>query len=502
MPLPDERPRQSVANLIGRFETQTKRLSSASSPPRSSSVVSHITGDSNREETKEKREWPPKSVNGPVEKPPLILPSLSSRNIPSALITTSMSKPSIPSIDEPEVPLTAKALNASQRQVQAEPNAFLENWRKDLPVSQTEVEAETPATLAVSPPIPQEDQNVATPTLASVQKFATPSKARTSNVSSKSATTRTPASATAKVSSSTTRTPAKTPLKSPSAKQSLTPTVAQPLRPQHTGQSVASTNSTRKPALPKTPVTPAKTPVRPDASRAKTPTSSRPKTPSTGLFAPTAASLARSRNAPPQMPTPIKKATLSSSAMDRLSKPTAASQARMAAAAPVTPPRGAAATSRTPAAKPKATTPASSKKPARKEPVLPLVTGEAVPSAPKSRQGSDAGDKSEIVDFPGPGSPTAGVEAKSEQVQDEVITEPVKDETGNTGSGDNEAAPIFEITEVTTAPDEEKPTATNDTKNDLEDIVNLLESVPIAKPVNDTITIPDEILEIPDEDDK
>lgn len=187
--------------------------------------------------------------------------------------------------------------------------------------------------------------------------------------------------------------------------------------------------------------------------------------------------------------------------MDRLSKPTAASQARMAAAAPVTPPRGPAATSRTPAAKPKATTPASSKKPAKKEPVLPLVTGEAVPSAPKSRQGSDAGDKSEIVNFPGPGSPTAGVESKSEQVQDEVITVPVKDETDNTGSGDNEATPTFEITEVT-APDEEKPTATNDTKNDLEDIVNLLESVSIAKPVNDTITIPDEILEIPDEDDK
>ncbi|KAF8807045.1 hypothetical protein BYT27DRAFT_7004271, partial [Phlegmacium glaucopus] len=59
--LPDERPRQSVANLIGRFETQNKRLSiSASSPSRSSSVVSHITGDSVKEEIKEKREWPPK----------------------------------------------------------------------------------------------------------------------------------------------------------------------------------------------------------------------------------------------------------------------------------------------------------------------------------------------------------------------------------------------------------------------------------------------------------
>lgn len=199
--------------------------------------------------------------------------------------------------------------------------------------------------------------------------------------------------------------------------------------------------------------------------------------------------------------------------MDRLSKPTAASQARMAAAAPATPPRGVAATSRTPAAKPKATTPASSKKLPKKEPVLPPVTVEmddsavSVSGAAKSRQGSDIGDKSENVDFTGSGSPTTVVEAKSEQVQDEVLTEPMKEETDNTGFGDNEAIPIsptFEPTEITevTAPGEEESTATHDTKDDLEDIVNLLESVSIAKPLNDTLTIPDEILEIPDEDDK
>lgn len=200
--------------------------------------------------------------------------------------------------------------------------------------------------------------------------------------------------------------------------------------------------------------------------------------------------------------------------MDRLSKPTAASQARMAAAAPATPPRGVAATSRTPTAKPKATTPASSKKLAKKEPVLPPVTAEidgsavAVSGAVKSRQGSDVGDKSENVDFTGSGSPTTIVEAKSEQVQDEVLTEPVKEEeTDNTGFEDNEAmpsSPIFGPTEITEviALGEEEPTATNDTKDDLEDIVNLLESVSIAKPLNDTLTMPDEILEIPDEDDK
>ncbi|KIL67518.1 hypothetical protein M378DRAFT_54009, partial [Amanita muscaria Koide BX008] len=61
--LPDERPRQSVANLIGRFEKQTKRQSPNNTlSPRSSSVVSHHTGESVNHDVKEKREWPPKSI--------------------------------------------------------------------------------------------------------------------------------------------------------------------------------------------------------------------------------------------------------------------------------------------------------------------------------------------------------------------------------------------------------------------------------------------------------
>ncbi|KAF8223845.1 hypothetical protein L208DRAFT_1189349, partial [Tricholoma matsutake] len=60
--LPDERPRQSVANLIGRFENQTKRqsLPPPTGSPRSTSVISNNTNDSAKEEVKEKREWPPK----------------------------------------------------------------------------------------------------------------------------------------------------------------------------------------------------------------------------------------------------------------------------------------------------------------------------------------------------------------------------------------------------------------------------------------------------------
>jgi len=59
-PLPIEKLGPSVANIIGRFEQQTKKQGSLSPGPRTSSVVSHITGDSTKEEIKERREWPPR----------------------------------------------------------------------------------------------------------------------------------------------------------------------------------------------------------------------------------------------------------------------------------------------------------------------------------------------------------------------------------------------------------------------------------------------------------
>ncbi|KAF8871684.1 hypothetical protein BD779DRAFT_441292 [Infundibulicybe gibba] len=59
MPL-SEQPLHSIADLVGQFEQQKKRRPSLT--PRSLSVSSYITGDPAREEAKEKREWPPKSV--------------------------------------------------------------------------------------------------------------------------------------------------------------------------------------------------------------------------------------------------------------------------------------------------------------------------------------------------------------------------------------------------------------------------------------------------------
>ena len=69
------------------------------------------------------------------------------------------------------------------------------------------------------------------------------------------------------------------------------------------------------------------------------------KTPSTGLFAPTAASLARARNAPEPSP-PVRKSTLSTAAAERLSKPTAASLSK--AKPPTSPPQTKATLSKAP----------------------------------------------------------------------------------------------------------------------------------------------------------
>ncbi|KAF8486232.1 hypothetical protein DFH94DRAFT_688587 [Russula ochroleuca] len=62
---PDERPRQSVANLIGRFEQQQKRQSTSSVPPsRATSATSNNTGNAVKEERRIAREWLPVKTNG------------------------------------------------------------------------------------------------------------------------------------------------------------------------------------------------------------------------------------------------------------------------------------------------------------------------------------------------------------------------------------------------------------------------------------------------------
>ena len=484
-PLPDERPRQSVANLIGRFETQSKRLSiSASSPSRSSSVVSHITGDSVKEEIKEKREWPPKSVAS-AEKPPIVIPtsfrhvlsSLNSQPISYQSTSTSVSqvKEDPLSQAEAEVPLTTKAL---ETQTAEAPSSFLENWRKDIALVPAETTSE-PGPEVITLPLP-------TLTAASFQTFENPTPPPAAQTPSTSSLVASKASPTAF------KAPIKGITKSPAPKQSLSSSITQPLRAQHTGQSVASTTSTRKPTLKPAPITPSqsKTGSRSDASRAKTPTSARPKTPSTGLFAPTAASLARSRNAPPPLPTPTKKTTLSSSSMDRLSKPTAASLSK--ARAPVI---------------------ASSTSTSR----LTVVKTKVAPTTPKFKQPNAQQPAAQTVAAPdqnGFGAIPIGMEgivikAEAPPVIDTTEGAVLVDE----GALSEDADPTLvssspaALKEESVVEDTDKDSTSGisasepGTHDELEHIVNLLESVPVGKSEPALIPeIPDDILDIPDEE--
>ena len=488
-----------MANLIGRFETQNKRLSiSASSPSRSSSVVSHVTGDSAREEVKDKREWPPKSVAS-AEKPPIILSSL--RHFPPSQGSQPLSDPS-PSTPRQvkqgeslsqtrlEAPLTTTAL---EKQTPEAPDSFLENWRKDISSTSAEMAPESDPTspeLTIGIPTP----SLPTPTAASMPKFGNPTSPHTpptasTKPASKATVSKAPTKGITKIT------------KSPAPKQSLSSPTTQPLRPQLTGQSVASTTSTRRSTAKPAPVTPqSKTGPRSDASRAKTPTSSRSKTPSTGLFAPTAASLARSRNAPLPNPTPTRKSTLSSSSMDRLSKPTAASlsKARPPAIAAST------STSRPTAAKTKAapTTPKDksiAQKPAGQIAASPDRNGAgAIPAAVEDKVIDaeapppvldtteevvliDEGALSEDAD------PTLVSSSPAAPKEEAVVEVPHEDITSSVSASEPAAIHLGE----------HKPT------DDLEDIVNLLESAPLARSEPATIpNLPEDILEIPDEEEK
>lgn len=275
MPPPDDKPRQSVANLIGRFEQQNKRSS-----PLAPLIPRQSTGGIPKDEANGKNDCPPKAV---------------------------------PSID-----VNTSVKDASPPPISIEPPAL-------SPEPPATVAAE-PVTEVAAPPSPE---SVKSP----------PSSGRAKSRPSERPVHASPSHRT---------TSSNLKSKYPRQTSSLPFTPSPSLDPQPTGQSVVSAPSTTH--LPRH--TPQSTPATsrlktPASSRPKTPGTSRPKTPatqprrsntpSTGLFAPTAASLARSRNAQPPLPTPIKKVTLSSSAAERLSKPTAASLSKARTSVPVPP---------------------------------------------------------------------------------------------------------------------------------------------------------------------
>ncbi|KAF7795279.1 hypothetical protein EIP86_006432 [Pleurotus ostreatoroseus] len=343
-PLPDERPRQSVANLIGRFEQQTKRQSLTHVPPRSSTPVSHAAGDNAKEEVKEKREWPPKLKHWQKEPDAQAAGSVSLEPPAEA----SLLKPSLPTPDASPKP-EAVELPVSPPPVPppapaSDPLPIPDEKVPDTPASPPPAH-ETPVVEPVaSKPAPsrQSSLNSQAPATALVPVPATASaSARTTSATTKArpiGAPRTSATAT-KVARPSTAT--KSPPASYHAPPSVRPTTPSNAAraPASVKQSPAASHALRQPrpsssASMRPPLTPARAKT-PSTTRPRTPAStSRPKTPSAGLFAPTAASLAKARNAPDMPPLPVKKHSLNSDVMDRLSKPTASSlsKARIGAA--------------------------------------------------------------------------------------------------------------------------------------------------------------------------
>ncbi|KZP31791.1 hypothetical protein FIBSPDRAFT_1037344 [Athelia psychrophila] len=455
-PLPDERPRASVANLIGRFE---KRQSTGNIvlPPgflRPTSVTSHTTGDSAKEEIKEKREWPPVQTSTYYEN---LKPGSVS---PPAIITP-------PAADEASLPAE-------------EPTPELE-------------------------PEPTTAEVLSPPTIVEPEKSLKPATATSKPTAAKKSTNGTPVKSprTAPSTASKTGTPIRSPRSPPSAHV--------PLRPQHTGTSTRSATNNAGVSTPARAPRPAST--APPSNRSKTPSASRPKipaatgvsrpkTPSSGLFAPTAASLARSRAAGIPLPTPVKKATLSSSSAERLAKPTAASASR--ARAPATPastparkaaaqasPRAGAAVTKT------AVTPRAGPTPARASATKAAKSGPAAapqlhdePQEIQNAQedehvgGADTSLASEEVHHDeGASLDGSAVHSAHEELTEQDLsgTEEVAAAPESSTHSESEAESHFE-----------EPAAPV-TKSDIVDIVNLLETNPPSSGIaEDAPEIPDE----------
>lgn len=288
-PLPDERPRASVANLIGRFE-QVKRPSApeAGTAP----LVAQSTGGSVT------KKWPPVHTATPPA------PSTSPRFQSSRSPSISVSPNTTPVLVIPDDKLTSPSPTVEELPQAVESDAVVE------PVKEPTPEAEAPLPEAPPTPPPEPAPKKKDPVATPVRKPATPK-------------TQTPAKP-------STPARAKTP-SGPTAFKSSRPSVSSTPRSSSTARSPATT--IRSPSAagrhPPPPPAPAQsTPTRPAA---------RPKTPSGGLHAPTAASLARARNAPESgPPKEQKKIALST----RLTQPTAASQSKIREeTAPKTPAR-------------------------------------------------------------------------------------------------------------------------------------------------------------------
>ncbi|OBZ72500.1 hypothetical protein A0H81_08049 [Grifola frondosa] len=293
MPLPDERPRQSVANLIGRFEQQNKRQSvTASGLPRTSSTAS-LHADAAKEEIKEKREWPPKP------------------------------KPMVPSDPAP----SSREDTAAKEQAQEPSQSPSPPPVPKSPPEKVTVEPEPEPSAAAEPTHPLRPKR---------KRFLFLNPSLSGSLVWAPSSSRTPASSPTKMREgrpstiSSTKSAGRTPAKSPPSSFHSAVSTSASTPSSHPPKAPAIAKVAPSRSRPSSRASGAMTPV-----RSKTPSGSRPKTPSlassprpkvsSGLFAPTAASLAKARNSEVPPPPPVRKHTAGPDTFERLSKPTAAS---------------------------------------------------------------------------------------------------------------------------------------------------------------------------------
>lgn len=319
--MPDERPRkQSVANLIGKFEQRASQRPSVGGPSspaasRAASVVSNPTGDSALIEAKERREWPPRKSEA-TQSPAENGKSATQIEVKSSSTTT------------------ASEDISESRSYPLSPDSSISNNTR-LPVSLSSSISNPDTTEVSQTEVVKNEANIPDEVLKQEIEEVTPVKKPRIQATGKITATK---------SNPVSGTPARTTARAPRAKspvpqsKSTPPTpskgapVAKPLKAQNTGTS-SSTTAARARAGAKSPLAArAKTP-NVLSMRTKTPTPmapTRPKTPASGIYAPTKASLARARGEAASI-APAHK-TISSSALDgvmsRLAKPTAASASK------------------------------------------------------------------------------------------------------------------------------------------------------------------------------
>lgn len=275
-----------------------------------------------KEEQRIAREWPPVKTNGSASGTTRTGSSSSPPTAAATLRGTSIATALVPSASDDGAPSErVPASFAHKSESPATPGTIPSTVEGKESIIVHDAPAPAPAPTVTQPIKP---------------RVSAPSTSRPYTAPPKSA--KTPASPSKSTSSPGARPPTVTATATRSAR-SKTPTPRTPSK----GTGIRSAPSTFPRSITTNITAKSPTPAAAPGSRPKTPSSkhaavaSRPSLPSSGLFAPTAASLAKSRNAPPP---PVPPSVPRKVDLSRLSKPTAASAGKVrAVASVVSPPR-------------------------------------------------------------------------------------------------------------------------------------------------------------------